>query len=805
MRWLGRRGLVAALAILVAAATVSVVVTAAPVPGRGPTRAGAASVCTPDGASGCLVTLPCASQPCPSVDVAPVVGLSDGQYPFIRAKNFPAGDSMRIAVCSGNSSAADPSCLLGPWEEKYWTPIHVPITVDAANQNLTQVSYPVFYDQAGQGNSALPAHDLLNTKGTVPGFFCGDAADPCVLEVTEEVGTGNDVGNGPAPDPTNTAVIPLSFDAQSAGCPKSDPTLYTDSSFSLEHFMPTAVEATCAGKGGVVALNTATDNHTVISDFATGGSTLGFVDDPADPAQEASLKGKSFAYIPVALSATSVSFLAGVSFNNLGYPLSVYNLTPNMVAGLITSEYESPQGSVQGGFKPGIVGADNIASVLNCNKLLGCKAKTPTQELENELPYDAFDLLNPISKKVVAPNSFGSYMSNVPNGGSYQITDWICRAPNTPYTVHVKLKKPPVGEKNPVAVTVTDPNVASTTLTTAPNSSSIWPPPNNPPWVFPSCTQPYATLPALAGVNPQYGESSSPAFQAKAIRNFSFGGGVLPDATTPLAAFGVMDSSEAAFYGLSDANLQNPAGQFVAPTAASLTAAAAGVTPCGGSASCPAGTYSVNYASNANASAYPLPDITYAIVPTTPQPAATATAIKSLLTNLVTYSHGDGQHALPAGYAPLPTALYQAALADINADVVAASAPTTGAGGKRAAAGSSGGKGTTGQGGLSGQGSSANGSNGSSSDTSPGSTSGSSSLPATRSGRTGGHGGSGSDSGGNARRTVPTGLVLVTLSDLSRFLLPALIVFGIACLIAGPVLLYLQARRRKRLEAEVAP
>ena len=61
-----------------------------------------------------------------------------------------------------------------------------------------------------------------------------------------------------------------------------------------------------------------------------------------------------------------------------------------------------------------------------------------------------------------------------------------------------------------------------------------------------------------------------------------------------------------------------------------------------------------------------MPDITYAVVPTSTLPYDQAQAIKNLLTNMVTYSHGT---SLPAGYAPLPDALYTAALSDISNDI----------------------------------------------------------------------------------------------------------------------------------------
>ena len=633
--------------------------------------AGAAPACQSDGNGGCTATLPCATAPCPSVDVAPATSLSDGQYVFVNATNFPSGDSMRIALCSTLTSTTDPSCLNGEWESNNWGPVQVPITVEATESNVTQAAVPAFFDEQGQGNNPLPAHDITNSAGSVPGFYCDDSANQCAIEVTDETGTGNSVGNGPPDSSDNTVVVPLNFAAQNAGCPVSDTELQTDSSFSVEHFLPVAVDATCAGSTGVVALNTATDNETVSSDFASGGVDLGFVDNPADSAQEATLLGgKQFAYIPIAVSGTAVGMLAGESDpSGTAFPVSEYDLTPNMVAGLITSEYETATGSVQAISPYDFQLADNLVPPLSCADLLGCPVATKKGLIPNErnyeLRYSSFNLLNPVSSGNFGPDVFGSFNSDVPNGSSYQATNWICSAPNTPYTVDVNEVTPPPGETNPVPVTVTDTNAGTTTLTTPPDGSQVWPPVGSPdaPWVFPGC-QPYSKFPSLATSSNDYGESQSPALQAKSIRQFAYGGGSVPvvsggSYTQMPAGFGIIDSSEASFYGLNTASLENADGNFEAPSVANLEAAEANITACPtDDLSCPAGTYTIDYTSTASPNAYPMPDITYAMVPTAPLPASQATAVKNLLTNLVTFSHGGGSLALPSGYAPLSDTLY---------------------------------------------------------------------------------------------------------------------------------------------------
>jgi hypothetical protein len=792
-----------ALAVL----TLTAIGTTSLSPFHGPSVAGAAPTCTSDGTSGCTATLPCSTSPCPSVDISPATSLSDGQYVFVKASNFPSGDTMRVALCSTITSATDPSCLTGVWESNNWGPVQVPITVDATHGNLTEVAVPAFFDEPGEGNDPLPSHDITNVAGSVPGFFCDNSANLCALEVTEEVGVGNVVGDGPPDSSANTMVVPLNFAAQNAGCPSSDTQVQTDSSFSLEHFLPAAVDATCAGANGVVALNTATDNQTVSSDFAIAGVDVGFVDDPGDPTDEATLyTGQQFAYIPVAVSGTSVSFLAGES-DALGtaFPVSEYNLTPNMVAGLITSDYQNATGTVEP-FSPfSFEHADNLAPPLECSNLLGCpgtKAGVAAQHTF-ELPDSSFDLLNPVSSGNYGPDQFGSFDSNVPNGSSYQATDWLCNAPNTPFPVSVNEVTPPKGESNPVTVKVTDHNLASKTLVTAPSGSSVWPPPDDPDeaWVFSSC-QPYSTFPALAGSASDYGEFQSPALQAKSIRSYAYGGGSVPvlaggSYTQMPAGFGVMDSSEAAYYGLNTASVQNAAGNFEAPTVATLEAAEANLSPCpADNLSCPPGTYAVNYTSTANPTAYPMPDVTYAVVPTTPQSPAKAAAIKDLLTNLVDFSHNGGSLALPSGYAPLSDALYQAAITDIGKDVVAQPSPTTTT--TTPAKSSTTATPTTTSTGSD-TGSSAGGYGGTSGDDDSGS--GQGSLPLSTPSGSGGAAASqrGSSGGvGVAATAAPTGFLLVGLDQVSRYLLPAIVLLALACLIAGPLLLLAPAIRRRR-------
>ena len=785
--------------MLLAVVTLTAVTATTATTGTGPSAVGAAPACSSDGNGGCIASLPCASGPCPTVDIAPTTGLNDGEFVFVRATNFRAGGSIRIALCSAGSSPSDPSCLAGTWESQQWVPVQTPVTDDAAHADLTQIAYPVFFDQSGEGNSPLPSHDITNVQGAGPGFFCDNTADPCSIEITREAGTGNSVGNGPPVTPSNTAIIPLTFAAQEAGCPSTAPQIQTESSTSLEHFLPAAVDSTCSGADGVVALNTTNDNGSVVSDFNSSNTDLAFIDNPGDLNQAGTLfGGRPFAYIPIAVSATVVSMLAGETVGNTASPLANYDLTPNMVAGLISTDYSDAVGS--GTLDPTtFYGEDYPRLPYPCKELALCTGPDPVTELENQLQYfSAFDLLNPPTVSgpgVYMPQQFGIFNSDVANGASYQVTDWLCNAPTVPYPASFKL----VGKGTPVSALVHDTTVPGTTLTTPPVGSNIWPPSDDKSatWIFPTC-QPKSAFPPLASGIETYGEFELPSLQARTMRTFAFGGASVPQfSTNPAAAFGVMDSSEASFYGLYTASLQNAEGDFVSPTVPNVEAALTNLSPCpAGTLSCPLGTYKVAYTTR-TPNAYPMPDVTYAMVPTTPLPQATATTLKNLLTNLVNYSANGGSIPLPSGYVPLPPTLYQAAVADIAKDVVAqpgSGSSTTPTGGGTSTQGSGGSGGTTN--GLS-SGSTNPFASTAGTGTGPGSLPLSASSPSAASAAHPHDAGPGSTGG----LGTSTGFILVALDTAARYLLPALIVLAVVCLLFGPLLLFfpgLFARSRRR-------
>ena len=137
----------------------------------------------------------------------------------------------------------------------------------------------------------------------------------------------------------------------------------------------------------------------------------------------------------------------------------------------------------------------------------------------------------------------------------------------------------------------------------------------------------------------------------------------IPDLFGSQRVMGLTTAPAAALYQTVTASLRNPAGQFVAPTAEGMAAAAAAMTP---TAEQP-GVLWFDPAGQAAAratSAYPLTIPVYAAL----NPAQTDASLRAVYANLIRYAVRDGQvpgtdaGQLPAGYAPLPTSWVDQAL-----------------------------------------------------------------------------------------------------------------------------------------------
>jgi hypothetical protein len=647
------------VALFVAAAVVPVV----PVASKGTPPAAAATTSNcPNGLSACVTkTIPPGCTPgaagCATVVAGPTSGLGNGQYAFVQISNLKIGDQ---TTCNGsfitpcvdqaflmicpmtNPLSSRPKCANGDSSQVLYAGLG-PKELEADSSGGISTSVPTAFAPSGPG--ADPIHwGWYNQTfpGQPGGFFC-DATHPCALEVLDTQDPFNSGSPLPPVTSADTAVFPLTFAGATSGCPAANPQIETDSSYSTEQFVPAAVESTCKGASGVTALNTASDTQSAVQAFASGATPLVFTDEPTAGFSTSALVRKSYKYVPVAVSSTVVAFQADdANSQSNNVPVGSYNLTPNMVAGLLTTGYQSSFGS-------DVLANDLIDPSTHqpytCAQILECTGAPGS--------LNTFALLNPPTS-YQSPASLFMTPSSVVTGSSQQVAKWICTQPNVPYPVNFFLRPPPPPKKKkhppppppptPVHEIVHDSQAGSSTLT---SPISTWPP--SAAWPYPNC-QDYPGLPiigTLAGV--------TPANQAAQVRKLA-----PTNSFPPAAGFATMDASQAAYYGLDVANLLSAAGSFVTPDRTSIDAALADASVQSN------GVVTVNFNNTSDAAAYPLPMVTYALVSTAPQPVAQADAESNLLTSLINYSHSGGSVPLPAGYVPLPDNLYHAALADIS-------------------------------------------------------------------------------------------------------------------------------------------
>jgi hypothetical protein len=801
-----------------------------------PSAAATTTSCPVETVSCVSVPFPCSS--C-SVVAGPVTDLVGTQATYVRFTGFPVGDLVAVAFCPISSTTEpipvpiDPACASripqastcvsqgnGTSCPPVQTPLQWEYTV-VASEDFT-LPIDVQYDPPNAGGVGISSQSEADeAKSTWESFFCDDSANPCGLLVSSLGSQASQYYNGQGYPPansfafsaSNSSIVPLSWQSGTSGCGSTSP-VQVDAAYSAEQFLPPAVESTCGQPGGEALLPTefpsvddagcvtGTGFSCPIDDVARGVVPVSFTDDPEDPATLAEEKalGGELAYIPIALSATEIAF-AGTD----DYPVTSYELTPAMTAGIMSTQWNNPV--AQFGAPMDDVCSEFPSSVTPCSlhaqegtaQLTVAGPSGPEVRSFTYYQYDdpddnfydlgdypndtSFALLNPWPSGT-AEAHLGAMFPSTASGATFEVTSWICDAPDvdyqvtpagtsTPVPVHDILLAPELlvgAEDGPLEYSTNDGVRQANDYVTQQLLFN------------PAGCETESTLPTDFGSTPDvqanlYDPSSSPSSAAhemqSAVQNsysVSHGG----------VAFTAMDSSQADYYGLLPAALENASGNFVLPDQGSLDAAVAQAK------SNPDGTITPNFAdtSSSAAGAYPLPMVTYAVVSTKPlldDPAAAA--LRSELTLLVKYSAagGAGYHVpMPSGYVPLPSTLENQALADIAKDIVGNGASGT----SRGSSPFLGGLGASGH-------TSSNTANptGASSLSTTSTASGAASTSSSLSSR---H--------DKAPRRSPHQILVgpIVLSiGFDRFLLPILLLLAVAGLVVGPLLLgYTHLRRR---------
>jgi hypothetical protein len=799
-----------------------------------------------------------------------VTNLGQNQAVYINLSGIHLGDDVGLAMCSlaqgdqvqayptcASRIPAPPNCQLpggGPcpdtpsplgWQFGQVTATTTVLSIGTEDDPNIPNATPITSQTSQQFNNAQ-----------FGSFFCDNAADRCGIEVTDIPGPGDVIGNGYPPriqfqmTSQNTIIIPITYSQSGSGC-GSAPVVQVDAAYSAAQFLPAAGGATCTKPGGVAVIPTdlpsvddsgcssGAGTHCPITDVTSGTVPATFTDDPEDPATlaELSAAGGKFAYIPISVSSSEIAFLgeagASISGQRWSIPIGSYQLTPAMVAGIMTQAWNDPVVQSTG------LGGDNLCAQLSgaakCTEAMqthkenllvdtvngkyeNIDVDTSSSGVAKSLPFNtisysgsftqqtqpgtssnfagdtAYAMMNPwplvVSGNIpVNEQTLGAMFPSTASGSVQQMTGWMCAAPQLSYTA-----TPPYGgaagtyhditssqqllsnaENGPLTVTQQGGvNVVSNVVDQFTTQN-------------PSNCQSLSTLPtdfsSTSQASTTYLPSSSPLSAAHVIQgaltNYTGSGGF---------AFTAMDSSEADFYGLLPASLQNAAGGFETPNATSVLAALGDETANSD------GTLSPNFNNTGDASAYPMPMVTYALVSTGDQPTMTqAQSLKDMLTNLVEYSHTGGAgttNPLPSGYVPLPDNLYQQALAEISKDIVGPGGVAPPPPGSSPGSGSSGSSGTT-PGGAGGPGQSGVATSGHGTNFGFNSSSGHNGSAASSAS------GSGGSSGGLLGGTGDFlgHLITVNLGD-SRFFIPGLLLLALLCLICGP-LLYLSPSLRK--------
>jgi len=566
-----------------------------------------------------------ASGPDPEVVAGPTSGVGPNEWIFVSLYNFPPGDEPDIQYCTDVAplSAAAPFCD------------------EQGSQTFPNPSVRAPIDQNGTASISFEVEEVTNDgtnaplSGTVPGtgtsgtFFCDDTPDPCSIDVTDPALVH------PAeltPVAGNTAVIPMNFAPASTGCPGATD-IATESDYGLQYLLVPASTASCQGSQPAIALNTELDGPNALQALANHTVQVAFTDDPEAVDQKAALAGGSYAYIPVAATANVVGFKAVMldAATHQGFADNLFNLSPTMVAGLVTNYYSYPDGSDLVPCHAGDPCVDPVPCPTgpNCTSLLALANPTGT---------------------FTPPQLYGAYVRADTTGTTDSLLHWICDAPNVPV---------PVPGGSSVFDTA---NTAAATLqagiqpteTACPNTDKF---------------------PALPSASAYWGAESNPSQQIKYLEGY--GGFVSPPGPSAdnNAGFAPMLWSDAEYYGLDVANLLNAAGQWVAPSDASIDAALADAT------SNADGTLTPSVTDAGDPAAYPMPVVIYAVVSTAAAPQALADAEKSMLKTLVATSSAPSD--LPAGFVPLPAGIAAQATAEIADSIQAAApspAPTSGGG-----------------------------------------------------------------------------------------------------------------------------
>jgi hypothetical protein len=617
-------------------------------------RLAAASSSCPAAAT--CVTMPPSSNPAihtGTVEALPTADLGPNQWVYLSFTGFTPGVDLLVDYCADTPLQPAGPGQTGPICDESGTPILDPQYTlytfggTGPTAGTASVSFQVAEDQSPNPPISGAGPPYGGPAGT---FYCdGTSANPCSIDVTEPaLSGGNKLAN-----PDNTVVIPISFAPATNGCPGAD-LVNTESEFGIEQLLTQSDRLACASSHTPsLAFNTAQDGLSAVTALAQGNVQVAFTDDPEAADQQQQLRSGHFALIPVALTADVVAFRATMGAGTT-YSQTSLDVTPTQVAGLVTNDYTGPTES-------DMVTCTTLGKGL-CTDSLPCTTVKPVRcSLLGEL--NGVPNFIGAGTWFLGASQYGSYVRSDASGTTDQLFAWICGSSGLPTTLTVN------------GAAVSEPVTGAQELMAGLNAG------------LSAGTTPYSTCP-VTDTFPPLNKSTSGFFAEVNSPNqqlVKLGATVVPAGvgSTPDAGFMPMNWAEADYYGLDAADLQDAAGQFVGPSAASIDAALADATTNAD------GSLTPSYTNTTDAAAYAMPSVIYAAVPTDPLPESQATAVRQMLGSLLNLTGGSDDAGLPSGFVPLTPALYAAAQKDLTKDITGLAPvptpPSPGAGGSGSA------------------------------------------------------------------------------------------------------------------------
>lgn len=459
----------------------------------------------------------------------------------------------------------------------------------------------------------------------------------------------------------NRIAIPMDFDLVSSPCPIGVDEHETEGSELVTSAVASWQSHLCATSGTVIGYSALDDDEVRQQLVSPSGGTgeMGFLSRPVDPSTVPS--GEQIVYAPVTLSGVTISFeIDDVSNGSPGPPVTQVNLTPRLVAKLLTDSYQDAnQYRLSGVNIPGFGTPQGIGTPPASDY-------TPWLLNNPETIFNdpEFQQVNPQLSGLTGGAGGSTVMVELTGSdAAYELWSWILANPAAKDFLE--------GQPDPWGMVV-DPYY-SINPKVNPDGAAISLPSTSYPSPDPWCGYFQTAVPAppappplcMTDIDPYIDSMSDVAqdvFLADNTAKTSWAPGTVPATwsttwtLTPPGSrsiLGVTSTDSADKYGVIDASLQNAAGNFVAPDTAGLLAGEAAMQP-----SNVPGVLAPDFTST-SPDAYPLAMLTYAAVPLGTVSKSDCAAYAALLQ----YAAGSGQTPgsvlgdLPPGYVPLPTQL----------------------------------------------------------------------------------------------------------------------------------------------------